>query len=50
MDTLYTNHIRHPHLLHANVRATRYLDHQKWRFQNNNGKYEMDGLINQVLT
>ncbi|CDH49819.1 hypothetical protein RO3G_02319 [Lichtheimia corymbifera JMRC:FSU:9682] len=37
MDTLYTNHIRHPHLLHANVRASRYLDHQKWRFQNNNG-------------
>ncbi|KAI9302705.1 hypothetical protein BJ944DRAFT_232806 [Cunninghamella echinulata] len=32
LDTLYLNFLRYPALIHANISPSRYMDHQKWRF------------------
>jgi hypothetical protein len=34
MDTLYTNFIRYPGLIHANAKPSHYETEMNWRFQN----------------
>ncbi|KAI8330224.1 hypothetical protein BC941DRAFT_361813 [Chlamydoabsidia padenii] len=33
-DTLYINFLRYPSLIHANIQSSRYIDHYRWRFHN----------------